>query len=164
MSRFKILAACAGLAASLAAPALACETQRPINKSQAELVFIGEAIAIDLTDKTYGLGLPIRPSKDTSTVTFKVIDVVKGEYGGDTIEATFVFSWFGMPPEDLESLRSGGDHQSLIGVTIDEDVGAIVMGGLCSSTFFHLKPADDASERAKEYWQMRVDTEGKIPL
>ena len=161
MSRFKILAACAGLAASLAAPASACRPAIMQDMAPPNLILIGEAVEVinieymdNLPDGYVGESIVT-----ASTVKFKVITVLQGDYAYEAINATFKSAFASPPPTDLTKLRSGGDHQSLIGLYTtgpDTPQQANVWSEICEPHYFMLKPTKGSSQRDKDNWALAV--------
>ena len=153
------------IGAAVSAPVSACQMTQPYDASRANLVIVGEAIDIE-TDylETKDTGWKKRPA-ESSRVTFKVLKVIKGEYDGDTVDATFGFNWFGGPEEDLDALRAGADNQAIIGMRLMGEPGAeqtgMIIGGICSSDYFMLKPKPnkDGDTWGEARWQRMLKLE-----
>ena len=162
MTRILNIAIVVMIAAGTALPASACQIMKPHDAAQANFVFVGEATDIDVTYYKNRKWWEKR-NASSATVTFKIKKVIKGDYSGDRVDATFGFNWFGDPPTSLRELRKGDQHLSLVGTRlIDADAGtAFVIGGICSSTYYMSKPKPDQDKNgwAEKNWQGLVEAQ-----
>lgn len=154
----------AGISAMTAAPAMACRSTKPYDAQAADFVFIGRAIDIDVqyNDVQYiDINVQYNHAPKTwktkryatsSTVTFEIIEVLKGDYDGQTIDAQFGFNWFGGPETKLRDLQRGEDKQAMVGVRLGTGtlMPTQVIGGICSADYFIPKPKPDSP--GAKYW------------
>ncbi len=147
----------AGIATMTAAPAMACRMTKPYDAQAADFVFIGKAIDIDVqyNDVQYKDAPKTWKTKryaTSSTVTFEIIEVLKGEYDGQTIDAQFGFNWFAGPATKLGDLQRGEDKEAVVGVRFGTSalMPTQVIGGICSADYFIPKPKPDSP--GVKYW------------
>ena len=140
------------LAAMSAAPAMACPIMKSYDAQAADFVFIGKAIDVDVQYKDSPKTWKKKRHAISSTVTFEIIEVIKGDYDGQTIDAQFGFNWFGGPETKLRDLQRGEDKQAMVGVRLgtSELMPAQVIGGICSSDYFIPKPKPGSP--GADYW------------
>lgn len=162
MSKLMSFVAFTGLALSLSTPASACRVAVMQDLAPPNLIIVGEAV--ELVNIEYMDDLPQGYDGDpvpvSSTVTFKVISVLNGDYAHGTINAKFKSAWASPVPVDLAELREGGDHQSLIGLYLsgpNTPQEAHVWSDICSPNYFVLKPADDAPQRDQDNWTRSLE-------
>ena len=152
MSRLTVIAAALVMGAAIAAPASACRMTSPYDPDKADIVFIGEAIGVDLNFNTSD---DIKRF-ESSTVTFSIQHIIRGDYSGDTIAVGFRPSAIHRPTIDLSPLRAGDQALSVVGVQLDADIPgkADIVGGLCQALYYAVKPQADAPEASTSRWRV----------